>query len=342
MTTYTVRELAELVAGDVEGDAAKRVTGVAPVDRAGPNDVTYVVNERYAKRFEPAGVAACLVPPGISMEADGAALIRVDNPELALATLLDVFHPSPEPEPSVHPTAIIARGARIGGQVSIAPFVTIEDGVRLGRGTQIGPHTHIGSGTEIGEDCRIGPSCTVLHGVRIGDRVRLYTGVRLGVEGFGYTPGPRGLHRIPQVGGCIIGDDVDIGANCTVDRGSLGDTVIGEGTKIDNLVHIAHNVRVGKHCVIVAQVGVAGSVEIGDGAQLGGQAGISGHLTIGAGARLAAQAGVFGDIPAGAVYSGYPARPHRQSLRASALTLKLPELLQRIRRLERACGASGE
>ena len=310
MTTYTVGELAKLVAGAVEGDSEATVTGVAPVDRAGPTDVTFAVNERYARRVESVDVGACLIPPDLTIDANGTALIRVQNPELALSTLLDLFHPANEPEPAVHPTAVIGKGVQLGAAVWVGPFVTVEEDVRIGDRTQIGAHVHVGRGTRIGEDCRSGPSCTVLHEVSIGNRVRLYSGVRLGVEGFGYTQGPNGLHRIPQVGGCIIGDDVDIGANCTVDRGSLGDTVIGNGTKIDNLVHIAHNVRVGEHCVIVAQVGVAGSVDIGDGAQLAGQAGISGHLSIGAGAKIAAQAGVIGDVPAGAVYSGYPARPH--------------------------------
>ena len=342
MTTYTVGELARLVAGAVEGNPEATVTGIAPVDRAGPTDITFVVNERYARRVESVDVAACLIPPDVTIDANGTVLIRVENPEIALSTLLHLFHPASEPEPSVHSTAVIGRGVRLGEGVWVGPFVTIEEDVCIGDRTQIAPHVHVGRGTSIGEDCRIGPSCTVLHQVRIGDRVRLYTGVRLGVEGFGYTLGPSGHHRIPQVGGCIIGDDVDIGANSTVDRGSLGDTVIGAGTKIDNLVHIAHNVHVGSHCVIVAQVGVAGSVEIGDGAQLAGQAGISGHLTIGAGAKIAAQAGVIGDVPAGGVYSGYPARPHRQSMRASAMTLQLPELERRVRELERKLEAEGE
>lgn len=342
MTVFTVNELAKLVSGEVEGNGDRQVSGVASVDRAGPNDVTFVVNERYARRLQPTGVAACLIPPGISLEANGTVLIRVDNPELALSQLLDLFHPAPVPEPAVHPTAIIGRGSQLGGGVSIGAFVTIEEDVRIGARTQVGPHTHIGNGTTIGEDCRIGPSCTVLHRVRVGDRVRLYTGVRLGVEGFGYTQGPTGLCRIPQIGGCIIGNDVDIGANCTIDRGSLGDTVIGDGTKIDNLVHVAHNVHVGSHCVIVAQVGVAGSVEIGERAQIGGQAGVAGHLTIGAGARIAGQSGVIGDVPIGGVYSGYPARPHKQSLRASALALQLPEFQRRVRELERRLEAESE
>lgn len=342
MTTYTVQQLAELVAGEVEGDASRRVEGVASVDRAGPTDVTFVVSERYAQRLGPRSVGACLVAPDIRLEANGTAYIRVENPELAFTRLLDVFHPEHRRDPGVHPTAVIGRGARIGEGAWIGPYVTIGEDSLIGRGSQVGPHTHVDDDVVIGRDCRIGPGCTILHDTRVGDRVRLYTGVRLGVDGFGYTPGSAGLTRIPQVGRCIIGDDVEIGANCTVDRGALGDTVIGRGTKIDNLVHIAHNVTVGEDCIIVAQVGIAGSVTVGHGVHIGGQAGIAGHLTIGAGARIAAQAGVIGDVPAGGVFSGYPARPHKEALRASAGTFRLAEVLQRLARLERRLDGEGE
>jgi len=342
MATYTVQQLADLVAGEVEGDTARHVSGVAPVDRAGPDDLTFVVNERYARQLESAGVGACLVPPSVQLEANGITYIRVENPELAFGVLLGVFHPENRPEPGVHSTVIIGRRTRIDAAVWIGPYVTIDDNSVIGSGTQIWPHTHIGAGVRIGRDCRVGPGCTILNDVQVGDRVRLHTGVRLGVDGFGYATRAEGLMRIPQVGRCTIGDDVEIGANCTVDRGALGDTEIGRGTKIDNLVHIAHNVKIGEDCIIVAQVGVAGSVSVGDGVQLGGQSGIAGHLTIGSGARIGGQAGVIGDVPAGAVYSGYPARPHRQSLRASAGTLRLPEFLRRLRDLERRLEAESE
>ncbi len=342
MTAYTVQQLAELVAGKVEGDASRRVEGVASVDRAGPTDVTFVVDARYAQRLGPRSVGACLIAPDMQMEANGTAYIRVESPELAFSKLLGVFHPEHRPDPGVHPTAIVGRGSRIGADASIGPYVTIGEDTVIGSGTQVGPNTHIDDDVVIGQDCRIGPGCTILHDTAVGNRVRIYTGVRLGVDGFGYTPGADGLMRIPQVGRCIIHDDVEIGANCTVDRGALGDTVIGQGTKIDNLVHVAHNAAIGENCIIVAQAGIAGSVEMGAGTHVGGQAGVSGHLSIGPGARIAGQAGVFGDIPAGETYSGYPARPHRESLRASALTLRLPELFRRLVRLERRLDGEGE
>lgn len=342
MTAYTVQQLAELVAGEVEGDASRRVEGVASVDRAGPTDLTFVVDERYAQRLGPRSVGACLVAPAMRLEANGTAYIRVESPELAFSKLLGVFHPEHRPPPGVHPTAIVGRGTRIGAGASIGPYVTIGEDTVIGSGTLVGPHAHIDDDVVIGDNCRIGPGCTILHDTVVGDRVRIYTGVRLGVDGFGYTPGADGLTRIPQVGRCIVHDDVEIGANSTVDRGALGDTVIGRGTKIDNLVHVGHNVTVGEECIIVAQVGIAGSTSLGDAVQLGGQVGVSGHLSIGPGTRIAAQAGVFGDVPAGQTYSGYPARPHRESLRASALTLRLPELFRRLIRLERRLEGEGE
>lgn len=341
MTTFTVQQLADLVAGEVEGDPTRCVDGVASVDRAGPTDLTFVVSERYAQRLGARPIGACLVAPNIPLERNGTAYIRVENPELAFTRLLAVFHPEHTGEPGIHSTAVVGRGTRIGQGASIGPYVTIGGDTVIGDGTHIGPHTHVDSDVVIGRDCRIGPGCTVLHDTQVGDRVRLYTGVRLGVDGFGYTPGADGMVRIPQVGRCVIGDDVEIGANCTVDRGALGDTRIGRGTKIDNLVHVAHNVTIGDHCVIVAQVGIAGSVSVGPGARLGGQAGVSGHLTIGAGARIAAQAGVIGDVPDGGVYSGYPARPHRQALRASANTFRLPDVLRRLSALERRMEGEG-
>lgn len=334
MIKYTVKELADFVDGEVEGDPTRQVKGVASVDRAGPDDVTFVVSPRYARRLGSRSVGACLVAPTVALDADGTAFIRVQNPELAFTRLLDLFHPEKRPEPGVHPTAIIGRGSQLGEGVSIGAYVTIGRDSVIGENSQIGAHTHIDDNVRIGCDCRVGPGCTILHDTLVGDRVRLYTGVRLGVDGFGYTPGADGMRRIPQVGRCIVSDDVEIGANCTVDRGALGDTTIGRGTKIDNLVHVAHNVKIGADCVIVAQVGIAGSTIVEECVQLGGQVGLAGHLTVGAGARIAAQAGVIGDVPAGSVYSGYPARPHREALRASAGAFRLPELLRRLARIE--------
>jgi UDP-3-O-[3-hydroxymyristoyl] glucosamine N-acyltransferase len=209
-------------------------------------------------------------------------------------------------------------------------------------GTRIGDGAFIGAGAVIGRLCRIDanaylhPGVTLYDGVTVGARSVLHAGVRAGVDGFGYSHQDGRHVKVPQVGRCVIGADVEIGANTCIDRGSIGSTVIGDGCKIDNLVHIAHNVRLGEHCIVVAQVGMAGSTSAGRYVTFGGQAGINGHISIGDGATIAAQAGVFGDVPAGETVSGYPARPHREALRAQAGLFRLPDLMARLRRLERA------
>lgn len=342
MIRYTVEELAERVQGRIEGDPSAAVTGVAPVDEAGPGDLTFVSDRRHRRSLSVSHPTAVLVP--IDLATDGetsATLIRVQDPHLALGRLLPLFFPDRVEGPSlsgVHRSAVLGRGVELGEGVAIGPYAVLEDGCRVGRGSVVEAHAHVGSGAVIGEDCRLGQGCSVLGSVRMGDRVRVQPGARIGTEGYGFGVDEGRTVRIPQVGRCLIGDDVEVGANTTIDRGALGDTVVGAGTKIDNLVHIGHNVRIGENCMIVAQVGVAGSVEIGAGVQLAGQAGIAGHLTIGDGARIAAQAGVIGDVPAGATYSGYPARPHREAMRASAALFRLPDVLQRLRGPEASRG----
>jgi UDP-3-O-[3-hydroxymyristoyl] glucosamine N-acyltransferase len=209
----------------------------------------------------------------------------------------------------------------------------IGEGALIGARTRLGPHVTVGAGVVIDSDCALYSSVTLYAGTQLGPRVRVHAGARLGSDGFGYVFRDGAHAKIPHVGRCIIEADVEIGANTTIDRGSIDDTVIGAGTKIDNLVHVAHNVRIGRLCLLMAQVGVAGSVRLEDGVILAGQAGISGHLTIGAGARIAAQGGVFGSVPAGETWSGYPARPHREALRAQAAMFKLPSLIRALEKL---------
>lgn len=304
------------------------------MDRAGAGDLTFVVSERYARILGETSPGAALVPEELDVPAVDTALIRVANPQAAFGKLVRLFHPEPEPRTGIAATAVVEPGARLGEDVVLGPYTVVESGAEVGAGTRIGSHSVVGSGARLGEACAIESSCSILGPVRMGDRVRVLSGARLGTEGFGYAEDGEGAVHIPQVGHVRIGDDVEIGANVTVDRGALGDTVIGARTKIDNLVHIGHNVRVGEDCMIVAQVGIAGSSEIGRGVQLAGQAGIAGHLAIGDGARVAAQAGVIGDVPAGATYSGYPARPHAEAMRASAALFRLPDALRRLRELE--------
>lgn len=320
--------------GEVEGRGDRTLTDVAPVEDAGASDLTFVVDDRYAVALADSGAGAALVPPDLELAPGDTALIRVGNPRAAFGRLTRRFHPEPSAPAGVHPTAVLGPDVRLGAEVWIGPYAVIEADVEIGAGTRIGPQSVVEAGARIGDGCEIGNGCSILGPVRMGDRVRVLTGARLGTEGFGYAEEAQGAVHFPQVGGLVIHDDVEIGANATVDRGALGNTVIGARTKIDNLVHIGHNVRIGADCMIVAQVGIAGSVEVGEGVQMAGQAGIAGHLTIGDGARIAAQAGVIGDVPEDATYSGYPARPHRKALRASAALFQLPDLIRRVRELE--------
>ena len=268
-------------------------------------------------------------------EAPGTVCTRVvvANPYEALLSLLAQFYPPPSRTPGIHSTAVIGRGVMLGDDVTIGPFVVLGDGASIGARVHLHAHVVVGAGVAIGDDCELHEGATLYPGTVLGERVRAHAGVRLGSDGFGYVFRDGSHAKIPHVGRCIVESDVEIGANTTIDRGSIDDTVIGAGTKIDNLVQIAHNVRIGRLCVLVAQCGVAGSVRVEDGCILGGQAGVSGHHTIGRGARLAAQAGVFGDIPPGETWSGYPARPHREALRAQAALFKLPSIFRALQKL---------
>ena len=316
------------------GDGAVRVTGVAPLDRATPDDLSFLAAAKYAPMFGASRAGIVLVAPDLA-ECPGAcpARVIVERPQEALLTLLPRFHRPRRAEPGVHATAVLGRGVVLGEGASVGPYAVIGDGAVIGDEAVLGAHVVVGDGVAIGRRSQLYPAVTVYAGTTIGERVIVHAGARLGSDGFGYVQRDGRHLKIPHVGRCIIEDDVEIGANTTIDRGSIDDTVIGAGTKIDNLVQIGHNVRVGKACLIMAQVGIAGSVRVEDGAMLLGQVGVSGHHTIGKGARLAAQAGVFGDIPAGETWSGYPARPHKEALRAQAALFKLPSLLRRIERL---------
>ncbi len=334
--TYSVQELAERVSGQVEGDPTRVVHGLAPVASAGPEQLTYVVGSRYLPYLADTRAAAVLVPRDLDDLPNGKTFIRVASPELAFSKLLEIFHPSRIPADGVHATAVLGRGVTLGDGIRIGPYAVIEDDAHIGAETMIGAHSYIGYGVTIGANTRVDSGCSVLEGAVIGNRVRLHCGTRISSDGFGYTTGPKGPVKMQQIGRCILEDDVEVGANSTIDRGSLGDTIVGAGTKIDNLVHIGHNCLIGKNCYIVAQVGLAGSTVLGDGVRLGGQVGVAGHLTIGHGAALGAGSATMSNIPAGEIWSGRPARRHRDWLRATSAFYKLPDLLRRLAALERA------
>ena len=330
----TALAIAEQVGGQLVGDPSAVVDGVAPLDRASRRHLTFLGVARYAPMLAASNAGVVLISPELA-ETPGSVPCRVvvGKPQEALLSLLPRFHRVASAPRGVHPTAVVGSGVQLGRDVSVGPYAVLGDGAQIGESVVIGAHCAVGAGVRIGAGTHLYPSVTIYSGVRIGNRVTVHAGARIGSDGFGYVPRDGQHLKIPHVGGCVIEDDVEIGANTTIDRGSIDDTVVGAGTKIDNLVQIAHNVRIGKACLIMAQVGIAGSVRVEDGCMLLGQVGVSGHHTIGQGARLAAQAGVFGDIPAGETWSGYPARPHKEALRAQAALFKLPSLLRRIERL---------
>jgi UDP-3-O-[3-hydroxymyristoyl] glucosamine N-acyltransferase len=316
------------------GDGAVAVSGVAPLDRAEAGHLSILSSAKYAPMLASTKAGIVLVDSELRDVPGGKGTrIIVKQPLEKLVSLLPRLYPETAPTPGVAATARIGKGATLGERVSIGEYAVIGAGAKIGADAVIGAHSVVGEAASVGTSSRLWPGVTIYPRAAVGDRVVIHSGARIGCDGFGYVFREGAHTKIPHVGRCIIGDDVEIGANTTIDRGSIDDTVVGRGTKIDNLVHIAHNVRIGEKCLIMAQVGIAGSVTIGDGAILAGQAGISGHLDIGAGARLAAQAGVFGDVPAGETWSGYPARPHRDSLRASAALFKLAGMIRRLEKL---------
>ncbi len=337
--SLTADAIAHLVRGTVRGDGAAVVTGIAPLERAGPQDLSFLASARYADDFGASRAGVILVPPDLADTAGSVrARVIVERPHDALATLIPHLYASTLPRASgIHPTATIGRGVQLGADVTLGANVVVGAGATIADRVVIEANTVVGDGVRIDADSVLWPGVVLYRGTELGKRVLVHAGVRLGSDGFGYVYRNGAQERIPHVGRCRIEDDVEIGANTTIDRGSIDDTVIGAGTKIDNLVHIGHNVRIGRACLIMAQVGISGSARIGDGCIIAGQAGLGGHINIGNGARIGGQSGVFGDVPAGETWSGYPARPHRESLRATAALFKLSGMLKRI---ERALGAA--
>ena len=329
-------ELAERLGCELRGEATIAIAAIRGLEEAGPGDLTFLANPRYAAQLAATRASAAIVATG-SAELSIATL-RADNPYLCFARALAIFHRPLCPPAGIHPTAVVAPSASIAEPVSIGAHVVIGDDVVIGPGATIHPQVTIYPGVQIGRDFVAHAGVVVREHVRIADRVVLHPGVVIGADGFGFAPGPEGAVKVPQIGIVVLEDDVEIGANTTVDRATLEATIIRRGAKLDNLVMVAHNCEVGAHSFLAAQVGIAGSTKIGRGVQMGGQAGAAGHLVIGDGVQVAAQSGVPNSVPAGRIVGGYPAIDVSLWRRTSAALLRLPELLRRVRRLERRMG----
>lgn len=325
-------EIAKIFNGKIEGDGDVEISGVKGVEDCEEGDITYIASSKYAEFVKKSKASAIILKEKIE-GLDKPQLI-VENPQFVFAKLLELFYVKPHPFEGISQLASISESAKLGRNVTIYPFVWIDENVIIGENTVIYPFTFIGKDTLIGSDCVIYSNVTIREKVKIGSRVVIHSGSVIGSDGFGYIFHEGKHHKIPQVGGVIIEDDVEIGACVTIDRATTGNTVIGQGTKIDNLVQIAHNVKIGKNCIVVAQVGIAGSSKIGDGCILAGQVGISDHVEIESGTIITAQAGVMpGKVQKG-VFSGSPIMPHREWLKANAIFQKLPELYKKIKELE--------
>jgi UDP-3-O-[3-hydroxymyristoyl] glucosamine N-acyltransferase len=335
--SFTAAEIAKLLGGEVLGDATLVLHRFAPADRAQPGDLTFAENENYFARAEQSAASAIIVDGPFS--SGRKTLVRVPNARLAFAKVLPLFFPEPVYAPGIHPTAVVAAGAQVDASAHIGPYCVLGEGVRIGPRSVLQGGNHVGANCALGEEVNLFPNVTLYPGTEIGSRVRIHSGTVIGSDGFGYVF-DAGIHRkVPQIGNVVIRDDVEVGANVTIDRGALGPTIIGRGTKIDNLVQIAHNVVVGDNCLIVSQAGIAGSTKLGNYVILAGQVGIAGHLKIGNRVSVAAQSGVMTNIPDGEKYLWSPAQPDRQAKRQMIALQQLPELLRRVHALEKKAAA---
>ncbi len=333
---WTVQEIAARLGGVVHGDADARIAGVRGIEEAGDGDLTFIANRRYRSRLKTTRATAVLVAPGT--EEPGRTLIVVADPYVAFGQALALFHPREPERPGIHERAFVDRDARVSPEATVHAGATVSRGAEIAAGAVLYPGVYVGVEASIGEESVLHPNVTVYHQCRIGMRVILHAGVVVGGDGFGFArPGWENI-KIPQVGIVQIDDDVEIGANTTIDRGTMGRTWIRKGAKIDNLVQIAHNVVIGEYAIVVSQAGISGSTTVGRGVMIGGQAGLVGHIQVGDHAMVAARAGIHKNVPAATIVAGAPHMPHREWLRLEATIPKLPamrqQLLDMARRLE--------
>jgi UDP-3-O-[3-hydroxymyristoyl] glucosamine N-acyltransferase len=338
--SFTASEIAKLLGGEVIGDAALVLKGFAPADRAQPGELTFAENESYFARAEQSEASAIIIDgPFASTKKT---VIRVANARIAFAKVLPLFFPEPVYPAGIHPTALVPATAQVDATAHLGPYCVLGEGVRIGPRSVLRGGNYVGDRCVLGEAVHLFPNVTLYPGTEIGNRVRIHSGTVIGSDGFGYVADAGRHLKVPQIGKVVIRDDVEIGANVTIDRGALGPTIIGRGTKIDNLVQIGHNVVTGENCLIVSQVGISGSTKLGDDVILAGQVGLAGHLKIGNRACVAAQSGVMHNIPDGEKWLWTPAMPDRQAKRQMLAIQQLPGLLRRVRALEKRLDVGDE
>jgi UDP-3-O-[3-hydroxymyristoyl] glucosamine N-acyltransferase len=332
--SFRLAELADHLGAEVVGSPAKVVSRVCALDQAGAEDLSFLHNPKYMDQARSSNAGAILVKDPDRLP--GRDLLVVDEPYLAFARALELMHPQEWPEPGRHPSAVIADDAALGEGASIGPHVTIGEGCRIGSGTRIGAGCVLGQQVEVGDDCYLHPRVVVESGSIIGSRCILHAGVVIGSDGYGFATVAGVHHKVPQIGIVVLEDDVELGANVCVDRGTTGETRVGRGTKVDNLVQIAHNVKIGEGCLLVSQVGLSGSTELGRHVTMAGQSGAAGHLRLGDRVIVGAKSAVYKDLPDGAFVTGIPAQPHREWLKSNANLRRIEGLRDRLKELEEA------
>ena len=333
--------IADNVGATLEGDGQVEISSAAPITSAGEGQITFVANKLYTKHLATTRASAVVLDEKTGCP-DHLNVLRHQDPYLTFARVVDLIAP-PEAaaKPGVASSAVVNPGASVDPTASVGDLCFVGEGSRIGPGCRLEAQVYIGKRVQIGSNCRLYPGVRILDDCQLGNNVIIHAGTVIGSDGFGYAQTPEGMKKIRQIGNVVIEDDVEIGANCAVDRGALGATKIGRGTKIDNLVQIAHNVETGEHCILVSQVGISGSTKLGKGVILAGQVGLVGHIEIGDGTIVGAQSGVSKSIPAGQTWFGYPARAIMETMRIDAALVRLPELLKRVKKLEDKRNKSG-
>ncbi len=332
----TLKEIADIVNGDIEGDEDAVISGVSGIKEARTGDITFVANRRYSNLMNSTHASAIIVSRDIE-NVKNRTLVKTDDPYHAFTRVMEIWangNGQPPAKPGIHPSAVIGEGVKLGKNPTIQAFVVIEDGAEIGDNVIIYPQVYIGRKSTLGDETLIYPRVTIREKISIGKRCIIHSGTVIGSDGFGFAPVKGTHHKVPQIGTVIIEDDVEIGANVAIDRATIGKTQIGRGTKIDNLVQIAHNVTIGKNSIIVAQAGLSGSSTIGDGVTIAGQAGVTGHITVGDNATVAARAGVTKSVPPDSCVSGFPAQPHDKEKRLKVSLHRVPETNKKVKELE--------